>query len=77
MRKPIKDYDSTLNMLPKVVIYFLFETLNTDLVVIEVYAFLRLPKLSELCIEFETGKTMGFTPVHEISKTFGPPVRNG
>ena len=61
-------------MLPKVAIYFLFETVYTNLVVIAVYAFLRLPKLSELWIEFRTKKTMEFISVHEISKNFGPPV---
>ena len=63
-------------MLPKGAIYFLFETVNTDLVVIAVYAVLRLPKLSELWIECRTGKTMEFIPLYEISKTFGPPVCN-
>ena len=53
-----------------------FETVNTDLVAIAVYNFLRLPKLSELWMEFRTGKTMEFIFVHEISKTFGPPVCN-
>ena len=60
----------------KVAIYFLFKTENTDLFVIAVHAFLQLPKLSELWIEFRTGKTLEFIPVHEISKTFGPPVCN-
>ena len=64
-------------MLPKVAIYFHFETVNTDLVVIPGYTFLRLPKPSELWIEFRTQKTVEFIPVHEISKTFGPPVSNG
>ena len=77
MRKQIKDYVFTLNMLPKVAIYFPFETVNTGLVVIAVYAFPRLPKLSELWIEFRTGETTEFLPVHEMSKTFGPSVCNG
>ena len=63
-------------MLPKVAIYFLFETGNTILVVIAVYAFLQLAKLSELWNEFRTRKTMEFIPVHKISKIFGPPVSN-
>ena len=69
MRKPIKDHVPTLHMLLKVAIYFLFETENTGLVVIAVYAFLRLPKLSELWIEFRTGKTMEFVSVHEIKNS--------
>ena len=56
---------------------FSFETVHTGLVIIAVYAFQRLPKLSELWIEFRAEKTMEFISVHKISKTFGPPVLNG
>ena len=77
MRKTMKGYFSTLNMLPNVAIYFLLKTVNTDLVVIEMYAFQQLPRLRELWIEFRTGKMMKFIPVHEISKTFGPLVCYG
>ena len=74
MRKPIKGYFSTLNMLPNTAIYFLLKTINTDLVVIEVYAFQQLPRVRELWIKLRAGKIMEFSPVHEISKTFAPPV---
>ena len=63
-------------MFPKVAIYFLFETVHTGSVVIAVYAFLRLLKVSELWIKFRTGKTMELLPIHEISKIFGPSVCN-
>ena len=50
-------------MLPKVAI----KTVNTDLLIIARYAFQRLPKLSELWIEFRTEKRMKSIPVHDIS----------
>ena len=62
MRKPIKDHVPTLHMLLKVAIYFLFETENTGLVVIAVYAFLRLPKLSELWVNLELEKRWNLFP---------------
>ena len=52
------------------------KTVNTELVVIAVYTFQQLPKLSELWIEFNTGKTREFLPIHETRKTFGSPVCN-
>ena len=45
----------------------LVKTINTDLVVIAVLAFQQLPRLNDFWIEFRTGKTMEFIPVHKIS----------
>ena len=49
----------------------LIKTVDSDVVVIAVSVFYRIPGLNELWIEFGTGKSLKFIPVHEIAIKIG------
>ena len=49
----------------------LIKTVDSDVVVIAVSMFYRIPGLNELWIEFGTGKSLKFIPVREIAIKIG------
>ena len=49
----------------------LIKTADSDVVIIAVSVFYRIPGLNELWIEFGTGKSLKFIPVHKISTKIG------
>ena len=52
----------------------LVKTVDSDVVVIALSVFHRIPNLTELWIEYGVGKAMEFIPIHEISDSLGPLV---
>ena len=49
----------------------LIKTGDSDVVTIAISVFHKLPMLNKLWIEFETGKSLKFIPVHEIAAKMG------
>ena len=49
----------------------LIKTVDSDVVTIAISVFHNLPMLNELWIEFGTGKSLKFIPVHEIAAKMG------
>ena len=49
----------------------LIKTVDSDVVTIAISVFHKLPLLNELWIEFGTGKSGKFIPVHEIAAKMG------
>ena len=54
----------------------LVKTVDSDIVVIALYAYQHIQNLNELWIEFGVGKSLQFIPIHEISNGLGPSVCN-
>ena len=54
----------------------LVKTIDSDIVVIALYAYQHIQNLNELWIEFGVGKSLQFIPIHEISNGLGPSVCN-
>ena len=52
--------------------HILVKTVDSDVVVIALSAFHRIPSLQELWIEFGVGKHLKFLPIHEIANSLGP-----
>ena len=50
----------------------LVKTVDSDVVVIALSAFHRIPGIQELWIEFGVGKHLKFIPIHEIAASLGP-----
>ena len=54
----------------------LVKTVDSDIVVIALYAYQHIQNLNELWIEFGVGKSLQFIPIHEISNGLEPSVCN-
>ena len=52
----------------------MIKTIDSDVVCIAISCVKRIPELEELWIKFESGKTLQFIPIHEISNALGIPV---
>ena len=55
----------------------LIKTVDSDVIVIAVYAFQQLHNLNQLWIEFGKGKALQFIGIHEMCKTLGPSICDG
>ena len=52
----------------------MIKTIDTDVVCIAISCVKRIPELEDLWVEFESGKTLQFMPILEISNALGIPV---